>query len=266
MTTTAGAPNALLVNVPSPLIDESGSSWLSRFAISQGADLATAMAFLGIPTIGDVDVLMVGDFLKTVRRKCGLPDDALAWHDRVMSRLKQLASIDVPLLATDHLKRPLVQVCRHCLHEMRTPYFPIHWRFAVWQWCPLHDCLMVATCRHCGKRPHALIDIANTRAGRKGIAYLNRCMNCGELLTPPAGTPVASRRFVELRPEQQRQLANGRALLSALYYGWFRVRGQSLKMPTSAMAELMTMDDFPPPIRPEQSIPRQRRAPGWLLT
>lgn len=241
---------APLVNVPPPCIDEACSSWLSRFAASQGADLATALAYLGIEPQGDIDASMVGSALQSVRCICALPQDAFAWHERVMSHLPYIGRLKEGLLVADRLKRPLALFCRRCLGEMRTPYFPIHWRFAVWQWCPIHDQPMEIACLHCGKRPNTLIDIEKTRAGKRGVAYFNRCLSCGNSLISPLDQSAGSRRLADLRPEQQRQIANGRALLSALYHGSFRVHGQPLRLPVSAMDEVATPEDFPGSLSP----------------
>lgn len=243
--TTAATP---LVNVPTPLVDEAASSWLSRFAISQGTDLKTAMAFLEITAGRDVDTQMVGTLLDGVRLKCGLPRDALACHDRVMGRLPELGSLSTNLLVTNRWGRPQTLFCPYCVYEMWTPYFPIHWRFSVWQWCPLHDCQIEVACPHCQTRPLPLVDIAETRAGKQGIANLNRCMHCGKRLGAPIGTRPDSRKLADLSPEKRRRLANGRALLAALYHGWFGIKDESVTMPTSAIEKMATLDDFPRPL------------------
>lgn len=258
-----------LVNVPTPLVDEAASSWLSRFAISQGADLKTALTFLEIPAARDIDTQMVGALLAAVRLKCGLPGDALACHDRIMSRLPELGSLSEGLLSTNHLGRPLTQFCRHCVYEMRTPYVPIHWRFSVWQWCPLHDCQIDAACPHCQARPRPLVDIAETRAGKQGIANLNRCLYCSKPLGAPVGNAPDSQKLADLLPGRRRRLANGRALLAALYHGWFSMKDQTVKLPASAIKEMATLDDFPrPPPRMKQYRPRtrQQEQPRWLVS
>lgn len=258
-----------LVNVPTPLADEAASSWLSRFAISQGADLKTALAFLEIPAARDLDTQMVGALLAAVRLKCGLPDDALACHERVMGRLPELGSLSEDLLTTTRSGRPLTQFCRYCVYEMRTPYFPIHWRFSVWQWCPLHDCQIDVVCPHCQTRPRPLVDIAETRAGKQGIANLNRCLHCSKPLGAPIGTSHDSRKLADLLPEKRRRLANGRALLAALYHGWFGTKDQTVKIPISAIKDMATLDDFPrPPPRMDRYRPRarQREQSRWRVS
>lgn len=265
---SAVIPTTPLVNVPTPLIDEAASSWLSRFAISQGTDLKTALTFLELPAVRDIDTQMVGALLAAVRLKCGLPGDALACHDRVMSRLPELGSLSEGLLTTNHCGRPLTQFCRYCVYEMRTPYFPIHWRFSVWQWCPLHDCQLDIACPHCQTRPRPLVDIAETRAGKQGIANLNRCLHCSKALGARIGTNPDSQKLADLRPEKQRRLANGRALLAALYHGWFGMKDQPVKMPISAIKEMATRDDFPrlpPHVNRYRPRTRQREQPRWLV-
>jgi hypothetical protein len=250
-----------LVNVPAPVIDEAASSWLSRVALSQGTDLGTVLLFLGIPLVGDVDVHLVGALLARVRRKCGLPNEALAWHDRVMSNYQLLGALRDGLLLVDRLKRSQAVICRHCIREMRTPYFPIHWRFAIWRWCPIHDCPMELSCGSCGARPLTLLDIAASDAGKKGFAFLNRCMRCGHPLYKPPPYKSPSPRLSDFRAENARQLANGRALLAALYYGKFRVQGLREFHPIAALPSFTNKEHLPAP------IPSGRTAKSpWAIT
>lgn len=254
---------ASLVNVPVPAIDEAASSWLTRFAMSQGADLKTAAQFVGAPHEGDIDTIMVGSVLRSVVRKCGLPDQALAWHERIMLNVRELDNFGNLLLITS-AKKPRVRFCKHCLHTMREPYFPIHWRFAPWQWCPIHDCLMEEACRSCYARPASLVDVFETTAGKKGYVKLNRCQRCGAKLNLPVGPMTKSRRLDDLVQEQQRQVSNGRALLAALYHGHFRIVGRNIKAPVTALRDVMSHDDFLFSMNSKRPDAKMRFAPNWL--
>lgn len=254
---------ASLVNVPIPAIDEAASSWLSRFAMSQGADLKTAAQFIGAPHEGDVDLVMVGPLLRSVIRKCGLPDQALAWHERIMLNLRDLDNFG-NLLLTTGAKKPLVRFCKHCLHEMRDPYFPVHWRFSPWQWCPIHDCLMEDVCRACNSRPASLVDVFETTAGKRGYVKFNRCLQCGAKLNLPVGPVTRSRRFDDLVQEQQRQVSNGRALLAALYHGHFRIVGRNIMAPVAALGDVMSRDDFVFSMNSKRPDAKMQFAPNWL--
>lgn len=252
-----------LVNVPMPAIDEAASSWLTRFAMSQGADLKTAAQFIGAPHAGDVDLVMVGPVLRSVIRRCGLPDQALAWHERIMLNLRELEYFG-RLLLTTSTKKPLVRFCKHCLHEMRDPYFPVHWRLSPWQWCPIHDCLMEEACRSCYSRPASLVDVFETTAGKKGYVKFNRCLQCGAKLNLPVAPLTKSRRFDDLVEEQQRQVANGRALLAALYHGHFRIVDKNIMVPVAALGEVMSRDDFIFSMHPSQPSTRKPFSPNWV--
>ncbi len=252
-----------LVNVPMPAIDEAASSWLTRFAMSQGTDLKTAAQFIGAPYEGDVDIVMVGPVLRSVIRRCGLPIEALAWHERIMLNLRELEYFG-NLLLTTSAKKPLVRFCKHCLHEMRDPYFPVHWRFSPWQWCPIHDCLMEEACQSCYARPASLVDVFETSAGRKGYVKFNRCLKCGAKLNLPVGLQAKSRRFDNLLQEQQRKVSNGRALLSALYHGHFHIINKKNMVPLAALGEMISRDDFIFSMRPSQPSAKKRFTPKWV--
>lgn len=252
-----------LVNVPIPAIDEAASSWLTRFALSQGTDLKTAAQFIGVPHEGDVDLVMVGPILQSVIRKCGLPSQALALHERIMLNLIELEYFG-SLLLTTSAKKPLVRFCKHCLHEMRDPYFPVHWRFAPWQWCPIHDCLMEEACQICYSRPASLVDVFETSAGKKGYVKFNRCLRCGAKLNLPVSPLTRSQRFDNLVQERQRQVSNGRALLAALYHGHFHIVDKKIMRPVAALGKVMSRDDFIFSMSPNQPRTKKRFAPKWV--
>lgn len=268
MKTVISRPKPVLVNAPLPAMDESASSWLSRLSISQGSTLKQVMSFLEIPSTPDIDSILVGPQLDSIRRKCGLPSSALSWHDAVMSRLPEIGALGSTFLLQDKAGRPLAHFCPECLGEMFTPYFPIHWRFNIWQWCPLHDRQLDVACHQCNRQPFTLVDIANTRSGKKGIAHLNRCMHCGKKLTTSNESASASSKFEDLPALQRRRISNARALLSALYHGWFRTWGPTEKHSLSALEEIAKNRDFPLPLKTPTTNAggdAQQSASAWKL-
>ena len=219
-------PPSRLVGVPKPFPFEAVSVWASRFALSQGARLAPALRFLNLDGRADTDRVAHGDRLQRVRAVAGLDSDAFAIADRIATSLASMGSVGANFMAVEpkHLSRFRFCVC--CLTEMRTPHFPIHWRFIGWRRCPIHDCLLEDVCPHCRAPIVFPADIEHSAAGRSGVASLRYCLVCARRLTdikpcflqaPPGGRLV--------HPFEDLCMANGRALLAALVRGSFHIQG-----------------------------------------
>lgn len=221
------AGHAQLVNVPAPEFYEAASSWLSRLALSQGTSVQELFAFLGLINRGDVDRQLYGESLKVLRTACGLPETALAIHERVMVGLESIGDVGAKYLATSPSQRPRFRYCPLCLAEMHTPHFQIHWRFIAWRWCPDHDCLLEDDCPHCGGAIIFPTDIAESAAGRMGHGFLSRCQSCGARLTDIDPCNLRVDGFRRVSDLENMSLTNGRALLATLYYGRFRFKGES---------------------------------------
>jgi len=210
-----------LANVPCPQLFEATSCWLTRLALSQGADLAELLRFLKIPGNTDVDRALLGPHLGDVKRVCGLPSSAFQVQERLMHSLNSISPIGDKFLLTDRLRRPKFRYCPVCIKSMRVPHFPIHWRFGAWRWCPEHDCLLESNCRSCGRPIIFPTDIFSSKAGMQGCLLINHCLGCGARLSgeKPCYLQIGNLRRVSWYEEMV--LANGRALLSALYHGYF---------------------------------------------
>lgn len=225
-------------------MDEAVSSWLTRLALSQGTGTTRVMKHLRIPTTGDVDALVTGNRLNFIRRICGLSDNDFMVHDRIMTNLASVGDLGERLLLFGRGRSAAAYFCYECIRNMRTPYFPIHWRFAAWQWCPVHERLMDTACPKCDTTPRPLKSALSSRAARMGFVALNRCRNCGIRLDIEPQKAVRAKRLNDFSPEHQRKLFNGRALLSALYHGWFYTRKDPTKTLTIALRELASSNDF----------------------
>lgn len=212
-----------LVNVPSPQFYEAASCWLSRLALSQGVDLRELLKFIGLANKGDIDRQLHGTSLQAIRDICNLPETALAVHERVMVGLESMGMVGARYLVTSKANRPKFRFCPLCISSMQTPYFPIHWRFIAWRWCPDHDCLLEDACPHCGSEITFPTEIALSVAGKQGYGLLNRCMSCGAKLSEvePCRLEVNGIRMISEMEEMS--LRNGRALLATLYYGRFQM-------------------------------------------
>lgn len=214
-----------LFNVPQPCMFEAGSCWLSRLALSQGASMNEVLSFFDLSGAADVDRWLQGPQLAEIRRICGLPETALGIHERVMASLESMHPVGERYLALTKSARPRFRYCPDCLSEMRTPHFPIHWRFIAWRWCSVHDCLLEDACPHCGKAISFPIDISCSKAGRLGYAMLNRCQFCGLRLDGVEPCYLQVGDFRRVTSSEQLILENGRGLLASLYHGYFAIEG-----------------------------------------
>lgn len=222
-------PHNRLVNVPQPELFESASCWLSRLALSQGASLNDLSEYFGLSRDADLDQSLRGELLSNLRRLCGLSDAALFVHERIVSSLDTMSPAAEKYLIRGRNKAGF-RYCPLCIKEMRTPHFPIHWRFIAWRWCPVHDCLLEDACHQCGKEPTLPIDIAASKAGRLGYALLNRCGECAARLSDVIPCHLQEGDLRRVSDREDLILANGRALLAALYHGWFHIKGRSARM------------------------------------
>ncbi len=209
-----------------PEFFEAGSCWLSRLALSQGATITDVLKLFQLTGRGDLDRKLHGQKLADIRRVCGLPNSALSTHERLMAALARMSPVGERYLAMTSTKRPKFRFCPDCLSEMRTPYFPIHWRFIAWRWCSIHDCLLEDACPNCGGVLSFPRDIATSKAGRMGYAMLNRCRFCGSRLDEIEPCYLQVGDFRRVSSLEQLVLSNGSALLAGLFHGWFAIKGR----------------------------------------
>lgn len=215
-----------LVNVPTPEPFEAASSWLARLAVSQGASLWELLQFLQLPRRADLDRFLCGGQIARLRTVCGLPEAALALHDRIMTSLNSMSPVGDRYLALAGLNGSRFRYCPLCMGEMRTTHFQIHWRFIAWRWCPIHDCLLEDSCPECEAIIVLPADLAESNAGRLGYASLNRCQSCGYRLNDARPCYLQNGSFRRVSEMEELCLKNGRALLAALYHGWFAIKNR----------------------------------------
>ena len=111
-----------LFNVPQPGLFEAGSSWMSRLALAQGASLSEVLKLFRLIGHVDLDRRLRGNRLAQIRRVCGLPNSALAIHERVMTSLESMHPVGEHYLAQTESNRPRFRYCPQCLSEMRSPH------------------------------------------------------------------------------------------------------------------------------------------------
>lgn len=237
--------HARLFGVPNPFEFEALSAWLPRLALSQGSELSKVAQFLGIGQWRDIDRQIVGSKLSHVRQVCSLSGSAFAISERIMQSLDLIKPAGDQFMARRGNGRPRFRFCVCCLAEMRTPHFPIHWRFIAWRRCPLHDCMLEDACRHCGAPVVLPTCIQQSASGRAGFAGLDRCLNCAKHLcsASPCSLQVGGIRLVNQWEDQK--LANGRALLAALVKRSYKVEGRDVTFRLGSLVDVINKRAFP---------------------
>lgn len=226
-----------LVCVPGLWTAESPSSWLSRTALRQAVPVDDLLAYLGLPLKGDMDLNFVRG---NVKRIAGLTGIHIEEFSLVQKMFLGVARLDVKkkcfLLSLDH--KPRYRFCACCLQAQSEKFFPLHWRFKAWRWCPEHFCLLDDMCPHC-KAP-VVLPAVMIKAGpdKNGVGSLGRCMKCSKKLYDKHWEKKESLEFRFLTAWECVLLKNGRALLAALYSGDVYLEEQPQRLPLSAITRL----------------------------
>lgn len=226
-----------LVCVPEPEPFESPASWLCRLALSQAATVWAVLAQLNIDLRGDIDIQFAACNLDRVAKLCGIPASSFSFMRHMFSQLKTIDNTgEVYLLSHDTFAR--YRFCERCLKEQRTPHFPLHWRFKSWRWCPLHNCLLRDYCPRCKAILVLPIDLLHAGRWRAGVAHISSCAVCSSRLTskPKAVRFEPTRNNLTL--SEHLLLANGRALLAALYHDEFGVSSKPERYSLRALHQL----------------------------
>lgn len=190
---------------------------------------------MGLPTIEDYDLVFGRPELVSKAQAFGIDFEMLTVAKRVFGNLIK-AELDVQRFLLHHNRRPRYRFCPSCINEMRTPFFPVHWRFNGWRLCPIHHLLLHASCTGC-EQPVVLPRSLITAGPKKqGVAYLSRCLSCDQklgqmnaLYLPPDAMASdwpegESSEKSKLNIWQAILATNGRAILASLYYGYIDSR------------------------------------------
>ena len=217
--TTAEYKHHGLVGLPVALGLESPASWVARAALSQGETTAALLAHMGFSTTVDVDVFLTSDQGQHAIRACGLVEhfDVAC---TIFGRLRLLGSLGEQFLLRAPNGQPRYRFCPLCLRSQRVAHLEIQCRLSTWRFCPLHSCFMEDLCPHCGRR--VLLPNDMIHAGRRGsgIAYLSQCQFCGKSLDASQAVSVNA---VQLSSWGQMLMTNGRASVSALFFGFMHL-------------------------------------------
>jgi hypothetical protein len=233
-----------LVCVPQPEMFESPVSWLSRMALSQGVTVKEVLHYFGIQRRGDLDMDIAGADLDGVARVSGVQKAHFAFMRHMFLSLRSVDDDGAKYLLSSG-NRARYRYCAKCLSGQRTAHFQVHWRFDAWRWCPLHNCTLRDCCPACGAFPVLPRSLIHAGPKREGVASLRLCCDCGANLSAhPRELPVKGPKHYS-SVEGHRLRANGRALLAALYYGKFRLKGAVEAFPISGIAEIERQGHLP---------------------
>lgn len=208
-----------LVGVLPPELAESPSSWITRNALRQAVSPQELCKYFGLSGKTDLDFAFAGPDGFRIAGLCGLKSKKFRLMRLMFGRLRVLdRSGETYLLSLDG--QPRYRFCPECLRERGRQYFPLHWRFNAWRWCPPHNCLLEDACRECGSPVVLPGDMLNGGAARQGVSSLARCLLCSASLASSAKRKACLIEPRLLTSWEMTQLSNGRAVLAALFHGY----------------------------------------------
>jgi hypothetical protein len=221
--TKTSVPPAL-VGVPPAQLLEAPSSWLTRVALQQGADLQEVRDYLGWPPSGNVDMQFLDLDLQQLRSRVGVSLQRLGDARRVLSNIQHVDPEGNRLLFKE-AGHGQFRYCPACLKAQTVTYVPIHWRVVTWRFCPEHSCLLDTGCPHCSAPTLLPVSLIEAGPGRQGVAYIRDCARCGQSLAAREPCPLRKSGPGALAHADLCLLENGRASLAALYEGRVGVVG-----------------------------------------
>lgn len=203
--------------VPTPFVLEAVSSWLSRLALSQGCSMRELLHFLDLRRDVDLDLVLRGEALEELRRRCSLPFDAFGFAELVMDGF-HYAKLNTSRLLTDQHEGPRFRYCPACIGRQGRAQgvMWIYWRFRDWRYCPVHLCLMEERCFRCRAQVRFPRDMASSQAGLDGYASQQRCQDCSADLSAAQAVRVHLFAPGQLSEREAVGLSAGRAFVATL--------------------------------------------------
>ena len=216
-----------MVRATHPMLLEAPSSWLSRLALTQGAEIGEVLSHLKLHRRGDIDLVFATQPLAELMRVIGADFDQLAPAVRI---LRNIAAIDPEGRKFLWRSKGAAQFfyCPHCLKSQATSHIPIHWRVRTWRHCPIHQCLLETGCPHCQAATVLPQNMLMSGPKRQGVAFLKHCGRCDKALTGRDPFCLRTHGQWALSAFDWCLLQNGRAALASLYTGDFYVHGSEL--------------------------------------
>lgn len=213
-----------LLGVPPILEFESPASWLSRAALSQGVDIKVFRKHINLHRNIDADLAFTKTYVRHISKVTGQEPQCFAFVQHMLTSLRRVDRHGQDYLL-GHGPTARYRFCPVCLSKDRVKTFPLHWRFKAWRWCPLHSCMMRDGCPHCLSWIHLPGAMLAAGAKKEGVAFLDRCLKCGEPLTTDWQRAHNSLDPSLLAPWEETVMDNGRAVLSALFHRYIYVDG-----------------------------------------
>ena len=252
-----------LVGLPRALQFESPSSWLTRAALSQGVTVLELLDHVGWRPTGDFDLVFA------LLYRDGLPPELPVWAGLEVARRVLVAHQLVGcrpegLLVADERRRsrqhPHLQVgvrgryrfCPGCLRDDFTPFVRQEWRLDCWRYCPIHASLLCDLCGRCGGAVHLPASLVGAGPGQRGIADLGDCIRCGASLSETVPQYLENVHPWD-RDLNRARLANGRAIVAALYHRRLRVVGEGKDRPLGHLRLLEYLTVLPPEVVPGEA-------------
>lgn len=216
-----------LVDVPNHEFMESPSSWFTRIALRQVVSRSELFHYLGLNLRADCEMSVARTSLEGIADRFTDARGSLKLVDLVLTRLREVDARGERFLLR-HRSIAYHRFCAVCLATDRVKYFRLEWRFKCWRWCPTHACLLQESCPHCGDLVQLPGDMFTAGHEGQGVATLDRCLHCSELLT--TGWEMRRNTLVDQYTTLKERvlLGNGRATLAALATGSLHIGGRSM--------------------------------------
>lgn len=179
--------------------------------------MSVVKRFLGFPQQKDADLSFLRMQHDSVAAMCGLEGGVFDQAYRVLRLALSLDMRNPVLYSAEEQSR--YRFCSECLISLRTPYFPLHWRFNAYRMCKRHQCLMEENCPHCGAMVCPEESLAIFGKIRRSRTFSSQCFRCSKFLwdmIPLKVDDIPDRLF---NKNERMQLANGSAFFAALVAG-----------------------------------------------
>ena len=173
----------------------------------------------------DCEMTLARSSFEELATKITMTAGSFKMVDSVMGRLRKIDPNGERYLLR-HRSVAYHRFCAACLATDKTKYFRLEWRFKCWRWCPIHSCMLWERCPHCGKVVTLPGDMYSAGPDGLGIATLDRCLHCAELLTTGWQAFVDSLADNVTTPWEQVLIKNGRSALAALASGRLCIQGE----------------------------------------
>lgn len=235
---------------------ESPSSWLTRAALSQGTSVRELAMHIGWFPARDLDLMFGLLYRDGLPRAIGalsgleVARRVLVGHQRAGCRPEGLlTTARNPARKLDGLmpsvrRRGRYRFCPLCLEADQVPFVRLEWRFKCWRFCPEHMCVLHDECPACTAPLELPISLVRAGPRKAGVADLSCCASCGEPLTT-AGAVSLDLVTAKDIGWGRIHLDNGRAAISAMYYGRLRIDGEPQDRPFRHLALLESLSVLP---------------------